>query len=73
MVKKEIPIGLSNEIIKKAENILKLAPEFNFPILVVHGEEDMIADPKGSKQFIETVNILGDLSSLSSVQVVIRN
>lgn len=62
-------------MVKKAESILKMAPEFTLPLLIVHGEDDMIADPKGSKQFIETVHCLWNIWIVMffSVQVVTRN
>jgi len=54
-----------NKFTKKGEKLLKLAPSFKFPILIVRGEADIMADPTATQKFFELLG--SDNKKLHSV------
>lgn len=45
-----VPARTGREILKTADRVLKRAGELRLPVLVMHGSEDQLAAPRGSKQ-----------------------
>ena len=46
-------MGISGRLYAYAERTRMMAPSLILPLLVMHGEADMITDPSGSREFVE--------------------
>jgi alpha-beta hydrolase superfamily lysophospholipase len=51
----KVTARLLTEIISSAENALREAEKIKLPLLILHGDSDMLAHPKGSQQLAATV------------------
>lgn len=51
LVHDRISVSLFHEAMKAAQNALDNAANLNVPLLLVHGTDDMICSPEGSKEF----------------------
>jgi alpha-beta hydrolase superfamily lysophospholipase len=51
LVHDKISVSLFNGAMKAAEHSLKHAGELKVPVLLVHGSDDMISSPEGSREF----------------------
>jgi alpha-beta hydrolase superfamily lysophospholipase len=50
-----VPAKLGATAISVAEEAWRRYPQWTVPVLVLHGEQDTLTDPNGSKQFVEII------------------
>lgn len=51
-----IPARTGNELLKMMRNIQENASKFNLPLLIIHGSEDGLTNPKGSKLLADSAS-----------------
>jgi alpha-beta hydrolase superfamily lysophospholipase len=56
LVHRKISVQLGTQLLDNIERVPKMAAKIRLPILILHGSEDRITSPRGSREFYERVN-----------------